>query len=273
MRGLRPLLAGLALVLVATMLAACSGDDAPDAGTTPSATPAPEPPRVPVRGDCHRLTWDEALAPSTPTDKERCRRPTAITFHVGKLGTSSSGETRQPDSRAVQRRMAQVCPRRLAEFLGGDAEARRLSVLTAVAFTPTPDEVAAGADWFRCDVVAPGPDQTLLRLQRPVRDILADDARRERYAVCASGQPGSQTFVRVACSRPHTWRAVATIDLDGDSYPGPESLDEQLRQPCTDVAADAATDPLDLTWHQEVPTRAQWRGGQRYGVCWLPTAG
>lgn len=273
--NLRRLVAALGLALTASTLVACSSDDpsgtSNDAATTSPATPTPEPPRPPVPGDCHRLTWAQALAPSTSTQKRPCRRPTAITFHVGRLGTNAAGEIRQPDARAVQRRMTRVCPQRLADFLGGDVESRRLSVLTSVWFTPTPDEVAAGADWFRCDVVAPGVAETLVQLQPPMKGALDDQERRESYALCANGQPGTDSFSRTPCSLDHTWRAVTTVDLDKDSYPGPDTLDDQLRQPCTDTAVDAASDPLNLVWHQEVPTQAQWRGGQRYGICWLPT--
>jgi hypothetical protein len=39
---------------------------------------------------------------------------------------------------------------------------------------------------------------------------------------------------------------------------------------CRDEARARSSDPLDLTWSEERPTRAQWGAGRRYGICWVP---
>lgn len=269
-------LVALATVLL-LLLSGCSGGDDDSSSPSPSASRAsekaepPKPPRRPQVGDCYRLTFDEALAPTAPTQRVRCgRKPTAITFHVGKVERNRTGRPRPVDSVRVQRQVARACPERLANFLGAEPDQVRRSLVRAIWFTPTLEQADAGADWFRCDVVAAGPGRTFMVLPRRMAGAFADDALREKFALCATGKPGTKSFTRVTCSAPHAWRAAATVDIAGDDYPGKDAIAAAMDDPCSDAATDAASNPLDVRWSQEGPTRAQWRGGQRYGICWVP---
>lgn len=275
------LLLGLALLLGACSSNGTSDDsgapssDESATSTTPTTSGPPEPPRRPKVGDCHRLAWDDALAPTPPTARKKrvkcSKKPTAVTFHVGRIRRGADGDPLPVDSPKVQKQVARVCPARLQEHLGGTPDLLRHSLLTTVWFTPTLEQEQAGADWFRCDLVAVVAERKLLVLQTPVRGSLDDPERRERYALCATGEPGKESFRRTTCRGTHAWRAVSTVDIDGEDYPGAEAVNARMDDACSDVATEAATNPLKVRWSQEGPTRKQWKSGKRYGTCWVPS--
>lgn len=273
----RWVLGALAVVVLVGGTACTDDGDEPSARSSPSAStpaPAPPPPR-PVAGQCHRLDLAQAQAPNDDTRPVRCTgRHTTRTFYVGELVTRRDGTSYPVGSEQVGQQLTRTCPREFAAFLGGDEEARRLSRFATVWFTPTPDQAEAGADWFRCDVVAFARDAELLPL--PVRDrlrgILDDPAALATYGLCGAGEPGTDRFTRVACALPHRWVALSTLDLQGGpAYPGPARLRDEGDAACADEARKQAGGALDVTYVWEYPTSEQWRGGQRYGYCWAPS--
>ena len=266
----------LGAVVAVLLLAGCSSGGSDDAappdtsasdtapsGTPTSGSPAPEPavrPELPANGACYRLTFEEALAPTADSDPVRCRRPhTAQTFRVGRLDRGV-----EVDSARAQRQARETCTQKLGAYLDANPDALRLSLVRTVWFTPTLEDGAAGARWFRCDAIATAGDERLLRLPRPLPGSL------DTLSLCATGEPGDADSRRVPCSVPHSWRALATVDLGGSAYPTAEQAADAMDETCRSRARDAAEDPLDFTWSEERPTRAQWRAGQRYGVCWAP---
>jgi len=275
-------LACLVTSLVATtlVLAACTGvgpgserpSGSPRTGPTSSspaeaASPAPAP-RV---GDCHRLSYDGAVAPTAGNRTVACGEThTAETFQVGRLDTVVDGRLLAVDSDEVQEQIATTCPQGLADYIGGTEEQRRLSMLRAVWFTPTLEQSDAGADWFRCDAVALAEDSRLLDLDATLDGTLDTEAGRQRFGVCGTAEPGTATFRRVACAEPHTWRAVRTVALPGPDYPGEQAAARAGERPCRDAANAQAPDPLDFQWGYEWPTAEQWAAGQTWGVCWVP---
>src|SRR6185436_8504471 len=119
---------------------------------TPSRATPPPRPRVDA---CFRLTYDQAIAPTTDADPVRCRDPhTSVTHYVGTIDAVVDGHLLAVDSRRVQAQVSADCPRRLLRFVAGTPEDLRLSMLKAVWFTPTLEESDAGADWYRCDLIA-----------------------------------------------------------------------------------------------------------------------
>ncbi|HEX5916401.1 MAG TPA: septum formation family protein [Nocardioides sp.] len=264
----------LAAMAAAVLLSACtSPPDTPADEPTPSPSPSPaaaemtppDPGPTPKVGECHALSLRQAVAVVGRTEPVACRRPhTAQTYFVGRLDlTTKAGFTRRVDSRAAQRQMSRACTTRLPRHLGRTPRELRLSTVRAVWFTPSPARAEAGADWFRCDIVAVASPGTLLRLPRRTRGW-------DGPAMCATAAPGTRGSRRVACGAEHTWRAVATVDVPGRELPAREAVAARMDPVCRDVAADLTDDPLDLTWSQESPTREQWDAGQRYGICWVP---
>lgn len=277
--------ARLIAALAGAALAAtgCAGDDGsssapsssasevatPSASVQPTEEPTPTPPPRPEVGSCHQLSWDDALAPTATNEGTSCEKSTSLTFHVGTLGKGDDGQPLQVDSEEAQARIARACPREMRAFLGGTKEQRRLSLLTTIWFTPTLEEEALGARWYRCDLVAPIAGQKLMRVGRGMRETMGTD-KVAKYALCATGKPGSGTFAHVPCKKKHSWRAVRTVDIAGEKHPGRKAVAEVMTEPCTDAATEVAQDKRDVRWGQEGPTKGQWKAGQRYGVCWAP---
>ena len=274
-------------------LTACTADGdsgvAPVPSTSPSTSLSPSPggsttppvekPRVdeppaPEQGGCYRLTLEEAARPTNEERPVSCAGPhTARTIHVGRLATVVDGHSLGVDSDRVRQQLASTCPQELAEFLGGDAETRALSRFQTIWFSPTIEEYDAGADWFRCDVVAvAGPDR-LLRLppEDRLRGILDRPGTLDTYGLCGTAQPGAPRFDRVACSLPHSWVAIGTIPIaGGDRYPGVERVRAAGDQRCSDEVRARNDLVLEYTYGWEWPTAEQWAAGQRYGFCWAP---
>lgn len=275
-RSLTGLLAGpmLAALMLGGLLAGCTtDDDAPESGPTPTptvvptATPVPAPPV----GACYRLTYEQAVAPTTDVAPVGCgRRHTSTTYAVGRVDALVDGHLLAIDSERVQAQVARTCPRRLGAFLGGSVEDLRLSMLRPVWFTPSVEESDAGADWFRCDVIALAGDGVLAPLDRRMRGVLGREEGRDRFAMCGTTAPDDPAFERVPCAADHGWRAVAVVDLPAGEYPGVAAVRQRGQQPCEDAGRDAADDPLDFEWGYEWPTAEQWAAGQTFGRCWAP---
>ncbi len=277
----RPVRTALVVLLLAAVgLSGCSGDDDPGDDPSPSAAPttappptaAPAPPR-PQRLECRRLSFDEALA---PTDSDRivgCKAPhTGQTYAVGQLRTTVAGHLVAVDSARVQDQVARLCPSKLAGFLGTTDDVLRLTMLRAVWFTPSLEQSDAGANWYRCDVVAVAGDDRLAPIRGSLQDGLADEAGVDAFCMCGTSAPDDQRFRRVLCREAHTWRAIRTVELPGRAYPGEKRVREAGQAPCEDAGREVAEDPLDYEWGYEWPTAEQWAAGQTYGRCWAPDA-
>lgn len=242
------------------------------AGEAASAPPPPEPPK---RGSCHRLTYDEALAPTDDEKATKCAKPhTSQTYTVGKLATARDGHLLAVDSAAVQAQVAERCPAVLGPYVGATAEQLRLTMLRAVWFTPSVEQSDAGANWFRCDVIALAGEDRLARVTGTLENALASPDGRSSYAMCGTAEPGTPGFQRVLCRDAHSWRAIRSVTLKGEgpdgSYPGVAAVREAGASPCAEAARQIAADALDYEWGYEWPTREQWVAGQTYGRCWAP---
>jgi Septum formation len=265
-------LAGLALALTA-----CSGSDssAPRADPTPvlsspttraTRTPPPKPPPPPGAHTCYRLGYDQALAPTNGQKPVPCDGAhTAITFFVGRFD-----EKLAVDGAPVHRLESTVCPRRFAAFVGGTLDARRLSLLRTVWFTPTVDDAALGAHWFQCVAIALRGDQQLALLSGPLQGALDRPDARDHYALCGTAEPGSDGFEQRICALSHSWRALRTVAFAAGPYPGEDQVRSAGQTPCRDAGRAVADDPLNYRWSYQWPTAQQWQGGQTWGVCWAP---
>ena len=240
-----------AVLLALVVLAGCSGGSDPESAprpstSSPTATPSDvPPPAAPESGACYRIGYDDAIASHNDARPVKCSAGhTSTTYYVGEVLNPTE----------------QVAALQCTDRLGQDT---RLTMLRPVWFTPTPAEIAAGARWFRCDVVAVASDGELASLSDPLGDP-------DQYAMCGTAEPGSADFHRVICSRPHTWRAVSVVPFSSASYPGEAAVRDAGQEPCETAGAAAADDALDYRWGYEWPTREQWNAGQHYGRCWAP---
>lgn len=275
--------AAVATALLAVALTACSGSDsepepsaAPSTSETTVSEPSPTPTAavaapVPRNRACYSYGYAGAVAPVARGEAVPCTRDhTAITFAVGELDTVVEGHLLSVDSDLVQAQVAEECPRAFERFVGGTIEARRLSMLRPVWFTPSLRESDQGANWYRCDAIAIAADERLAPLVGRLRGVLARPLAAERFAMCGTAEPGTPGFRRVICSGDHTWRALSTVDIPGRAYPGVAEVRAAGQQTCQDAASAQAEDPLNYRWGYEWPTTAQWHAGQHYGICWAP---
>jgi hypothetical protein len=281
-------LAGAALV-AALMLSACTSEDSPSAGesgtgsdsgpatgtTSPSDTPEP-PPAPPAVGACYRLSYDEAIAPTSADGPVSCDKGhTSQTFAVGQLDLVVNGHLLAVDSDEVREQVAKRCPGQLAAYVGATTEQLRLSLLRPVWFTPTIEQADAGATWYRCDVIAVTGDKTVAKIDRDISGALKKPDGRTEFGMCGTARPGTEAFSRVLCRDDHSWKAISVVDLAGKSkdgsYPGPKVVkDAGENGTCADAARAIASDALDYEWGYEWPTKDQWDAGQTYGRCWSP---
>jgi hypothetical protein len=272
----------LALLVVAVLaLAACTSDEkkpsadpSPTPSATPLAAPAPPPP-APIVGACYRLSYDEAVAPTSEDSPAPCDKGhTTQTFAVDQLDLVTNGHLLAVDSETVRKQVANRCPAQLAAYVGATEEQLRLSLLRPVWFTPTIGQSDAGAAWYRCDVIAVSGDKKVAKIDHDISGALKKPEGRAEFALCGTAQPGTAAFTRVLCREDHSWRAISVIDLskksDDGRYPGTNAVRDAGQTVCADAARAIASDALDYEWGYEWPTKDQWQAGQTYGRCWSP---
>ena len=272
----------VALLMVTVLaLAACTSDDetpSADPSQTPSTSApaaAAPPPAPPTLGACYRLSYAEAVAPTSEDGPASCDKGhTTQTFAVGQLELVTNGHLLAVDSEAARAQVANRCPAKLAAYVGATEEQLRLSLLRPVWFTPTIEQSDAGAAWYRCDVIAVSGDKQVAKIDHNIFKALKKPEGRAEFALCGTAQPGTAAFTRVLCREDHSWRAISVIDLskrsqDG-SYPGADAVKDAGQDVCADAARAIASDALDYEWGYEWPTKDQWEAGQTYGRCWSP---
>lgn len=265
--------AAVATLAVLVTLTGCSQQGATPPPATPSRTVAAPAPDAPSAGACHQLNYQQALAPTSTSKPVPCNKPhTAQTTFVGQAPTVVGGHLLAPDSARVRAAIATECGQRLPRFLGLPADQVPLTMLRSVWFTPTPAEIARGANWFRCEVIALAAEEKLAPLTGSLASTLADPDSASRFAMCGTASPDSADFRRVVCSTAHTWRAVEVVNLPDGRYPGRDRVAAAGQDQCDRAGQAAATDPLNYQWAYEWPTAEQWQEGQTYGRCWVPSS-
>lgn len=267
----------LVLVPVMVLLAGCSSGDKPDAGpdTSPSVavSSAPPAPANPEVGSCHELSASEATDPVDTGGPVPCRGPhTSVSVKVGQLSPVVDGHLLAVDSRTVRAQIAKACPNEPGPYVGGEQTTQRLSRFEVVSFSPSLEQADAGANWYRCDVVAVRSQGQLLALPARLKGVLDQEGALDRFGTCGTAAPDERGFARVVCAQRHSWRAVDVVELPTDARYLAKDVAATADSACKDVASERANGELKYTWSFEWPTRAQWASGQRYGYCWVPEA-
>jgi len=181
------------------------------------------------------------------------------------------GSTEDPDATAIAEHVIPRCDRRLARWTGGTREVRLLSRLHAVWFVPTTEDLALGARWFRCDVVAYAAQTRLAELPASTEGLLDVGDALDRVGLCSRGSPEDPDSIPVTCDRPHGWRAFTVQPLapgPGGGYPLRSEL-SAARTACSDSVREQLGFPLEWTYGWQPPSRASWDDGLRHGFCWI----
>jgi len=242
----------------------------PTATETATATPEPQPEEpIPAVGDCSRLPLGEAVLGVSlrPSPRVPCSKGhNAQTYFVGRIDRDTRAAVRTGDRTRVYQQAADRCRRQLLSWTGGEGADLALSQLAMVVGVPTISDLAAGADWLRCDLVVWRTQRSLQPLPRNTRNILATP-RADRYDICAKGDIANADTV--LCSLPHRWRGASAVRLGSkqEAFPGGNIVSARMRSVCETRVRSylGTTSAFNYGWIR--PTKASWNLGDRYGVC------
>lgn len=243
---------------------------------TPTEQPTGEPP--PEDGACRLLTTQDIPPPTNDDPTVSCKRPhTSETIHVGHWPREVIDRARDVDDPALGRIVGTRCSRAFRRTVGGGLEQWSTSILSWAWFKPSQRDFAAGANWFRCDLIA--GNQTTKRLEplpRRVEGVL-DGSIPNRLRACWTRQfsdvPGANEGQLVSCSHPHVQRAVGVtrIGSEDEPYPGVAAVKQRSSDRCRDQAGAYLGYPSSWRWGFTWPQRQQWVAGDRHTTCWAVT--
>ena len=257
----------LALSLVlALLVTGCGGkDDEPKAekkqeepaAAEPSASQAgsekaaPDPGSgAPQIGRCYRLSPTQSLAAVTSSARVSCdSKHTTVIAHVGYVKKAVTAKTPLAKRRAIGKRLCEPAYRKLA---GGTVSDRATSLLTWTMFTPSRDQLARGARWVRCDVLARSGDQLV---SLPDAKPLLGKGVPESLRVCQA-----ETGADVSCSRPHVYRVEAVYAASGTAYPDPARYTTAARTRCKELLGKDGG-------YWQPPSKAGWKAGDHFVRC------
>ena len=262
------------VLLAMTLLAGCGGEPKAEPTTDPSASTtaqAPAPVAAPPVGSCHNLDYAHATQPTDESAPVPCKTAhTTQTIYAGPLQPIADGHLLAVDSKRIQAQLASTCPGKLAGFVGGSEDDRRLSRLEVVWFSPTVKQSDGGANWMRCDVVLVSGRNTLARLPEKMRGALDQEGALDRFGTCGTAAPDKPNFVRVVCAAKHSWRAIGTVNIDPKAKYLAKPAADAATAACKDQATDRADGALKYTYSFEWPNPKEWNAGRRWGLCWMP---
>jgi hypothetical protein len=221
------------------------------AGISPAGAATSTAPRV---GECHQLSLTQLGADADARPSVRCSaRHNLQTVAVATSPTSLVGTTLEERQSLGLR----LCLPLVNRALGRTAAKRALSAYTVIYFSPSNEQIAAGARWFRCDVgLKAGARLARLpgRLRLPVLPRrLNDDVR-----LCLTARGRGTT-----CSRFHSYRSYRTYPMVADStapYPTSDDFLSSASRRC-------GSDFDWATW----PGPHGWDAGDRNVVCFHRT--
>ena len=216
--------------------------------------------RTPTRVAPHERREPVPLRPSDHT---------AITFYVGDLDTVVDGHLVAVDSDRVQAQVADRVPAGASRrSSAAPSEARRLSMLRPVWFTPEPSSSPTPAPTGTAATRSPWPaTSSSPPLTGASQGVLGTTAgRATATAMCGTAEPGTAGFERVICSAtPRVAGAAHRRRRRAGATPASTQVREAGQQTCQDAARAVADDPLNYRWGYEWPTEQQWQAGQHYG--------
>ena len=226
---------------------------------------------TPQLGACRILTPSDIEEASNASAVVGCKADhTAETFAVGTFPKSLTEA--DPDDPLLGAHIYEVCGKRVQAFLGGEESTVMRSTLTWAWFRPSDDAWDKGARWYRCDAVGGGEQsKSFMNLPETAKGLLLGIPS-DRWMTCVNG-PTVSGSVKIACTQPHTWRAVTTIKLGepGDPYPGDRLVEVQSRDFCSDSVGAWLNYPIDYDFGYTFFHEAEWQAGNRRPICWALT--
>ena len=256
----------VALLLVA--LCACAQSPAGGEGKSEDVDSI----ETPKLGACRMLTPEDIQEPSNPSEVVDCTDDhIAETFAVGTFPESLTVDA-DIENRELGAYIYKTCDKRFRAFLGGEESTVMRSTLTWAWFRPSEEAWDKGARWYRCDAVGGGEQsRSFVNLPETAKGLLLGRPS-DRWMTCVDG-PTVSGSVKIACTEPHTWRAVTTIKLGDpeDPYPGDRLVEVQSRDFCSDSVGAWLNYPIDYDFGYTFFHQGEWQAGNRRSICWALT--
>jgi len=251
---------GAALVAALLVLVAGCSDDTSGTtayvGSPATDTHSPEPDPLagaPALEVCYAMSRSAADAVTNDGPEVACSQPhTSMTYHLGAFPPGADVSDPEVASRG--------CRQNLAEGVGLSAKKARSSILTYIWFEPSAEQWAAGARWYRCDVIAQSGDGPFKPL--PQSTPFFPGGVPDEFFRCIRG--GSEEGTQVTCDRAHGYRWAGSFEGTGDRRPRRAGLLAQAEKHCYDLTG---TRSWWVTW----PSADQWASGDREMDCFKQT--
>lgn len=247
-----PLRAAILTVALLTLLTAV-----PTATATGPAARGVDiaPPEV---GSCHDLTYDEGWKNADPDPAVDCATDhTSVTVKVVSFDKTPDWN----DTAALSSVFETPCRRALLGFFDGKAKALKASAYDLWWFEPTKAQRDAGAKWIRCDV-ALAAGEHLSPFPTDGDPELGSLPLDDSVARCERSK--SHDYFMTACSASHAYRATEILKYPSDAYPGLRRLRTWTYRKC-DARLGRSLG------RYSIPSRAHWRIGIPYSLCYKTT--
>ena len=234
----------LAGVLVAIPSSALAGPGDPDYNK-------------PTEGECRNYGYQALGEPSESSAPVGCgQKHTAKVFKVFMLPTEYDWAT--VTDAQLQAVVAGKCRPAYQKWMGRKDTVIALTAYSYGWFTPSADEIAAGARWLRCDIVAykSGALAPLTRNKIPmIPKPLTDSVRK-----CLNGA----NYFTTICTARHQYRATGSFALAKGRYPSATKFQRIAADRCPRLVTTRA-------YLYQYPSKAQWKSGYRVMVCYSKT--
>jgi hypothetical protein len=203
---------------------------------------------VPKVGQCFAMTGAQSRASVAAPARVSCKAShTSVVAFVGYVAKAVTALTPVAERRVLGKK---VCQPAFRALVGGTVLDRDQSLLTWTLFTPGQSQLARGARWVRCDVLArSGSNLVPLPTTTPV---LAKGVP-ENLRVCQT-KDGDD----VTCAGPHLYRVAGVFQAAGTTYPGVGTAEARAR--CHDLTQTFAG-------FYQVPSQEGWNDGDRFVRC------
>lgn len=209
--------------------------------------PALKPEALPQVGDCRNYGYQSAVTGQGRAPVVSCSKPhTAYTFYTAKLTSEAAFDAEFARCLNSREKPLGVSP---ADVSG--------LIITVAAYMPGDEAWAAGARWFRCDLVVSG--QRLVPLPTDIADAGNGDPPK-RYAGCLLEENPSP----ISCLEPHDHVFAGAFKLARTQEPAERDLAAVARSQCNRIVGSSS-------WRVISPGDQFWKAGYRYVACWRAT--
>ena len=239
---------------------------------TPSSPPTPTVARPKV-GECRTLSSLDVTARVsnlTVTPRPCGDSHNAQTYKVANMSGAVKSKIASSDTIGIYKAALSTCEGSLPGWLGANITRQKQSQFNFVVGVPSSTDVAAGANWVRCDVTL---RQGIRALELPASSKgLLRGKRGNSYLTCY-GATNPDTRNSKPCREPHNLRSVSAEKIGSASkrFPGTSRVAAFMKPRCRDAGRDYFGSRRSFSYTSTTPTSIRWAYGDRWGVCFVKT--